>query len=94
MLKIEEPILVNQNGSGDKLYNYILLLFALLGTVICTILFNRKEQYKKLNYWFDTYVRFFLGYTMVYYGMFKILPIQFGEIAFWRLLQLSVLGGI
>ena len=24
---------------------------------------------------------------MVYYGMFKILLIQFGEIAFWRLLQ-------
>lgn len=91
VLQIEEPILVNQNGSGDKLYNYILLLilflFALLGTFLWTILFNRKEQYKKLNYWFVTYVRFFLGYTMVYYGMFKILPIQFGEIAFWRLLQ-------
>ncbi len=91
ILNLEKAVTVFQNGSGDKIYDYILLLFffaiAILGTVIWSILDKKNRNYEKLNYWFLTLSRYYLGYFMIYYGLFKIMPLQFGEIAFWRMLQ-------
>ncbi|APQ16033.1 hypothetical protein [Maribacter hydrothermalis] len=91
ILKLEEPITVFENGSGDKTYDYVLLLFilsiALLGAILWSFLLKNANGYAKLNYWFLVLVRYSLGSTMIYYGLFKIMPLQFGEIAFWRMLQ-------
>ncbi|CAG2535296.1 hypothetical protein MAR621_00124 [Maribacter dokdonensis] len=91
ILNLEKPITIFQNGSGDKTYDYVLLfvlfIVAILGTIIWSILDKKKRTYEKLNYWFLVLSRYYLGYFMIYYGLFKIMPIQFGEIAFWRLLQ-------
>ena len=91
ILNLEKPITIFQNGSGDKTYDYVLLLFvfvlAILGTTIWSLLDKKNRNYEKLNYWFLVFSRYYLGYFMIYYGLFKIMPIQFGEIAFWRMLQ-------
>jgi len=91
VLGLEKSIAIFQSGSGDKTYDYVLLLLlflsAIAGTILWSILDKKKRDYENLNYWFLTLTRYFLGYQMIYYGLFKILPIQFGEIAFWRLLQ-------
>ncbi len=91
ILNLEKPITIFQNGSGDKTYDYVLLFLfltiAILGTITWSILDKTKRNYEKLNYWFLALSRYYLGYFMIYYGLFKIMPIQFGEIAFWRMLQ-------
>ncbi|WBU88417.1 hypothetical protein [Cellulophaga omnivescoria] len=91
ILNLEKPITIIQNSSGDKTYDYVLLLIlsviAIFGTVIWSILDRKNRDYEKLNYWFIAFTRCYLGYFMIYYSFFKIIPIQFGEIAFWRMLQ-------
>jgi hypothetical protein len=91
LLNLEKPIKVFISGSGDKTYDYVLLLIlfliALIGSVIWSVFDKKNRNYEKLNYWFLVLTRYFLGYYMIYYGLFKIMPIQFGEIAFWRMLQ-------
>lgn len=91
ILRLNEPITIFQNGSGDKTYDYVLLLFffvlAIIGTILWSVIVKKDWNNEKLNHWFLILVRYYLGYYMIYYGLFKIMPIQFGEIAFWRLLQ-------
>lgn len=91
ILNIEKPITIFQNSSGDKTYDYVLLfllfIVAILGTIIWSIPDKKNRTYEKLNYWFLVLSRYYLGYFMIYYGLFKIMPIQFGETAFWRMLQ-------
>jgi hypothetical protein len=91
ILGLEKPITIFQKSSGDKTYDYVLLLLlfllAVLGTIIWSVCDKKKRDYEKINYWFLTLIRYFLGYQMIHYGLFKIFPIQFGEIAFWKLLQ-------
>tara|TARA_R110002012_G_scaffold314504_1_gene527322 strand:+ start:2535 stop:3782 length:1248 start_codon:yes stop_codon:yes gene_type:complete len=91
ILNLEKPITIFQNGSGDKTYDYVLLfcllVIAISGTITWSILDKKNRNYEKLNYWFLALSRYYLGYFMIYYGLFKIMPLQFGEIAFWRMLQ-------
>ncbi len=91
LLGIESEISGAVTGSGDKLYHYLLFLFfiilALLGTLIWSFLEKRNRPYEKLNYIFEIILRYFLAYQMIYYGMFKIIPVQFFEPYFSTLLQ-------
>lgn len=91
VLRLEKDITVFTNGSGDTTYDYVLLLFfALLSIVIAivwTLLDKKKKNLIKLNYWFITLLRFFLGYNMMSYGWQKVIPMQFQEPSFYRLLQ-------
>jgi hypothetical protein len=91
ILNLDKPITIFQNGSGDKTYDYVLLFFlfaiAVFGTITWSILAKKNRNYEKLNYWFLAFSRYYLGCIMISYGLFKIMPLQFGEIAFWRMLQ-------
>lgn len=91
LLHIKENIDVIPNGSGDTTYNYLLFLFflviAIIGSLAWTFLAKNKIDYKKLNSCFIVFLRYFLGYTMVVYGMIKIIPVQFPEPDFAKLLQ-------
>ena len=91
ILNLEKPITIFQNGSGDKTYDYVLLFFlfvlAILGTITWSIFDKKNRNYEKLNYWFLVLLRYSLGYYMIHYGLFKLMPLQFGEIDFWRMLQ-------
>ena len=65
ILRLEKPITIFQNGSGDKTYDYVLLLFllalAVAGTIIWSILDRKDRNYEKLNHWFLVLIRYYLG---------------------------------
>lgn len=79
------------NGSGDTSYNYVLMLFlflaSLLGCLIWSVLDHKRPNYSKLYYWLVVLVRYYLGFTLMLYGAVKIIQLQFPQPSLSRLLQ-------
>ena len=79
------------NGSGDRTYDYLLvaflLLISLVVAVIWTFLDRKRPGYPTLYRWLNLYVRFALGSTMIGYGAFKVISSQFGPPTLDRLMQ-------
>jgi hypothetical protein len=71
---------VATTGSGDTMYDYLLLgcvvLLALLFTLLWTVL-ARPRQHETLGHWLRVYVRYFLATAMLGYGMSKVFKSQF-----------------
>jgi hypothetical protein len=81
---------VLHTGSGDGLYNYISIVFLLLLSLLCTLVWTALD--KRTNYgWLlqalIVMVRYYLIVQMALYGLAKVLHSQFPEPAFHRLLQ-------
>ncbi|MFT5890947.1 MAG: putative membrane protein YphA (DoxX/SURF4 family) [Dokdonia sp.] len=91
ILHLEKEITEFPYGSGDTTYNYVLILFFLIlsGIIatVWTVLNKKKLNHIKLNYWFLVLLRFYVGYNMMSYGWAKVIPMQFQEPSFSRLLQ-------
>jgi len=72
--------LVYESGSGDKVFDWVLvfclLLVAAAGTAIWSVLDRRRLHYARLHPWFRLFLRFALGATMICYGMSKAIPLQ------------------
>ena len=62
------------------IYITCLLLLSFLVTLIWTVLDRKRHNYEKLDQWFMLYLRFFLAFVMLSYGMHKIFPLQGGFI--------------
>lgn len=81
ILHLSKPITVFENGSGDTTSNYVqlfcFLVFAIIGTVLWSLLDGKRKQYETLHDWLRTYVRYFLAFTMLGYGMAKVIKLQF-----------------
>ena len=71
-------------GSGDQLYDYVLILciftMALLATVIWSVLDRRRSNYEQLYQWLRLFMRLTLAATMMLYGMSKLFPMQFDPV--------------
>ena len=84
-------ITVFTNGSGDTTYDYMLWFFGIVltvaGTVIWTLLDSKRNNYQLLYYWIRVLVRYYLFYTMISYGMFKVIKLQFPFPFLGRLVQ-------
>lgn len=76
-------------GSGDTTFNYILLLgvvlAAVIGTIIWSILDRNRPNYKMLLYYLSVLVRYYLGFFMFSYGLAKLFNMQFGDLSEYRL---------
>ena len=59
---------------------FINLVFALLITLFWSIADRRRVNYEKLNVWFLLYIRYYLAFTLLSYGMNKVFPLQGGFI--------------
>lgn len=81
LLHIPYEITVRPNGSGDTTYNYVELLLnltiALLTVVIWLLIDLRRESYRQLYDWSLVLVRYYLYFTMLQYGFFKVIQLQF-----------------
>src|ERR1700761_9481281 len=81
MLHLAKPITVFTNGSGDTTYDYVTLLFltfaAFVGTVIWSVTGSNTKNYNKLFYWLTVILRYYAGITMLAYGSFKVIKLQF-----------------
>lgn len=79
------------NGSGDTSYDWVLLVFMFLISVVgCFIwsVFDRKRKsYHTAYYWLIVLVRFYLAFTLVMYGAIKVIKLQFPDPSLFRLLQ-------
>lgn len=87
-ISTESPVV---SGSGDKHYNYVFLLIifliAILGTSLWTVIENKSiGKYKKINYWFWVYLRFYLASILLTYGFVKFFPLQMPAPSFSRLI--------
>lgn len=91
MFGIEGEVNMNGRGSGDTTGDYLIIFFffcvAVVGTIIWTIIERKNKDYTKLNYWFITCLRYFVGAMMLSYGMIKVIQLQFPEPGFFRLLE-------
>ena len=60
------------SGSGDKMYDWVqafcLLVIAVAGTLVWSILDRRRTRYDRAYRWFRVFLRFALGSTMIGYG--------------------------
>jgi hypothetical protein len=57
-------------------YLLSLLLLAIFGTMIWTLLDRKSQSYEKLLYWFRLYLRYVLAMVMFGYGISKLIPMQ------------------
>lgn len=87
------PYVINAgpNGSGDTTFDYLIVLIvfliALFGTLIWSVIDNKRNNYNTLYYWLTTAVRFYVGLMLINYGLIKIIQLQFSAPGFYRLLQ-------
>ena len=90
ILHVGYPITVKPNGSGDTTYNYVQLfsfaIIAIIAAVIWSVADRKRKSYDLLLYWLMVYVRYYLAFTMISYGFYKIIKTQF-PFPFYNLTQ-------
>ena len=78
-------------GSGDRtvdwVLNAIILAIAIAGAGLWSIVDRRRPNHAALHKWFQVFVRFALGATMISYGMLKVFPLQMSYPNLTRLLE-------
>ena len=75
-----DTTLRTDSGSGDQAAIWVsiacLLLIALVGTAVWSVLDRRRTQYTRLAVWFTVFLRLCLGGQMLFYGFAKLIPTQ------------------
>ncbi|MBS1529169.1 MAG: DoxX family protein, partial [Bacteroidetes bacterium] len=91
VLHLEKPITVFTNGSGDTTYDNIILLLiallALIGMIIWSVIDRGRAGYNKLFYWLTVVLRYYVAITMLSYGFYKVIKLQFPFPNFGRLME-------
>ena len=68
------------SGSGDQAAIWVsiacLLLIALIGAAVWSVLDRRRTEYTRLAVWFTVFLRLCLGGQMLFYGFAKLIPTQ------------------
>jgi hypothetical protein len=79
------------NGSGDTSYAWvsllILLLLALVGAALWSILDRRRASYTSLFYWLTTAIRYYVAFMLINYGLYKVFYMQMQPPRLTQLLQ-------
>lgn len=79
------------SGSGDQLYDYVLILCifvaACIATVVWSVLDRKRTNYQQLHQWLRLFMRLLLVTAMLTYGVAKILPMQFADVPLARLVH-------
>jgi len=91
ILRISNPIAYVETGSGDKTFDWAvvvcLLIVGALATAIWSILDRRRENYDTLYKWFRLFIRIALAGQMFAYGVDKAIPLQMPFPDLTRLLE-------
>ncbi|MGB7553470.1 MAG: DoxX family protein [Candidatus Korobacteraceae bacterium] len=76
------------NGSGDQLYDYILLLCLFVVAVVATAIWSwidrKRKNYDQVYEWLRVFVRLTLAVAMISYGANKLFRMQFPEPSLYR----------
>ncbi len=69
------------NGSGDQLYDYVLLfciaVTAVVATAVWSVLDRKRPNYETLYQWFRVFMRMMVAVAMISYGANKLFRMQF-----------------
>jgi uncharacterized membrane protein YphA (DoxX/SURF4 family) len=91
LLHLSTDITIFSNGSGDTTYDYVLILCELflagVATVVWSLLDRKRPNYRVLHEWLRFVVRLALATQLFFYGMDKLIPVQFGSLTLARLSQ-------
>lgn len=72
--------LVPFNGSGDTSFGFaqmwLMLIFAVVGAAIWSVLDNKRKNYEVLDYWLRVCTRYYLAFFCFVYGIIKIYALQ------------------
>ena len=84
VLHIHREISFAPTGSGDKLYDWLLVAtfatLAAVATVVWSILDRRRASYDRLAALLRVFIRYHLAVQMFGYGFAKVIKTQFPEI--------------
>jgi len=79
------------NGSGDQLYDYILVLCILVLAIVVTVVWSwldrRRSNYERLYAWLRLLMRLSIAAPMIGYGVNKLFQAQFPEPQLVRLID-------
>jgi hypothetical protein len=91
ILHLSYPVTVFTNGSGDTTYDYVVIFFitivSLVAALVWSIADRQTKTYHKLYYWFSVIVRYYVAITMFSYGFVKVFKLQFPFFSPDRLLE-------
>ena len=91
ILHLSYPITVRPNGSGDTTWNYVQMFsifsLSILGCLTWSIVDRKRANYNRLHYWFTVAVRYYLAYTLIAYGFYKVYKTQFPAPNVYRLTE-------
>jgi uncharacterized membrane protein len=78
-------------GSGDMTYDYLQLLavflLSFLGALIWSIIDRHRKSYVKLLRFLIIYMAYYVMFSMLSYGFYKVFPLQFPAPSLGRLIQ-------
>ena len=79
------------SGSGDRTFDWVLtfvvLVIAVAGTAVWSAMDRRRDAYQSLDRRFRVFLRFVLGWHLISYGAFKVIPVQMPAPMLTRLLE-------
>ena len=88
---VKTQLLTTESGSGDKIFDWVLLccllLLAVVATAVWSVLDRKRENYVTMHKWFRLFLRFALGSEMLAYGLLKVIPVQMGFPSLSRLVE-------
>lgn len=78
-------------GSGDTLFDYIVLLtifsITTIGCLLWSVIDRKNNRYDKLYYWLTVGVRYYVALTFISYGLYKVIQLQFPYPGPYRMLS-------
>lgn len=91
IFNIPEELPLSGRGSGDTTLSYIKvfnhLVLAVLGTLIWSALDRKRTNYRTLFRYQVLFLRYFTAFTLLSYGLYKVMPSQFSGISLFDLLK-------
>ena len=93
ILSLEEPLQIKLSGSGDKMIDYVNLLWVFIVSFLVWVslqLLTKKSKQSKvfnaINKFTSIYVRYYLALILISYGLSKVFILQFQPPSYVRLL--------
>ena len=91
LLKLAHPVAMHNQVGQDSVYEYILrgaqIVIAAIGASIWSLLGRTRRDYRDLDAWLRIFVRGALAAEMLFYGLAKVPPVQFGVLSLYRQAQ-------
>lgn len=79
------------NGSSDTSYDWIslliILLLAIIGGTIWSLLDKNRKNYNVLYYWLSVLIRYYIAFILIYYGGIKLIHAQMPPPSLNKLMQ-------